>query len=130
MNIEVNYGELDGNALPSSAIGESTTSIEDFSYSEIKNALAKVDPQAATSLPATTPIDGSLWLGTAQAASLGLADPRSVDDAANNPAIDGSIAFNNSLTFTYDPNNRAVPGAYDFAGTAEHEITEALGRFD
>ncbi len=45
-------------------------------------------------------------------------------DATN----DGTITFGAGLSYTYDPLNRAVSGKYDFIGTAEHEISELMGR--
>ena len=38
--------------------------------------------------------------------------------------------FSSVYPFTYDPNNRAVAGAYDFIGVVEHEFTEDMGRID
>lgn len=38
------------------------------------------------------------------------------------------FTYNASLSYTYDPNSRAVPGEYDFIGVAEHEISEIMGR--
>src|SRR5262249_2888139 len=35
----------------------------------------------------------------------------------------------NSVSYSFDPNNRAVPGEYDFFGVASHEITEVMGRY-
>ncbi|HZZ42214.1 MAG TPA: NF038122 family metalloprotease [Tepidisphaeraceae bacterium] len=46
----------------------------------------------------------------------------------NNSDNDGTFAFGNNIPWTFDPNNRAVPGDYDFIGAAEHEITEIMGR--
>ena len=47
----------------------------------------------------------------------------------NNPTSDGSIGFNSTASWTFDPNNRAVAGKNDFIGVAEHEITEVMGRY-
>src|SRR5881394_3227909 len=41
---------------------------------------------------------------------------------------DGSIGFGSGFAYTFAPMNRAVGGAYDFIGTAVHEISEVLGR--
>ncbi|HWE73561.1 MAG TPA: NF038122 family metalloprotease [Stellaceae bacterium] len=115
----------------SSVIAWSQPPFAGFDYGAVKAALANIDPSAAASMPATDPIAGSnnmLWLAAPQAAALGL---------TNNPAYTegdfgqfDDIGFNSSMPFTFDPNNRAVAGAYDFIGLAEHEITEALGRAD
>jgi hypothetical protein len=46
----------------------------------------------------------------------------------NYPTTDGYVGLSSSTPFTFDPSNRAVPGAYDAIGTLEHEISEVLGR--
>jgi hypothetical protein len=33
------------------------------------------------------------------------------------------VTIGAGYSFTFDPNNRAVPGKYDFIGIAEHEIS-------
>ncbi|HWE73563.1 MAG TPA: NF038122 family metalloprotease [Stellaceae bacterium] len=123
--VTVDISVFYGITAPSN-LGVSDGSLEEFSYTEVKNALANVDPTAAAHMPASDPVAGSstLWVGSAEAAVLGLTDPIYVAGSG----IDGTIGFNQNMTFTYDPNARAVPGAYDFIGVAEHEITEVLGR--
>ncbi len=44
-------------------------------------------------------------------------------------ALDGSVGFDSTASFTFDPNNRAVAGKVDFIGLAEHEISEVMGPF-
>lgn len=64
---------------------------------------------------------GSFLYSFAQAKALGAR-------AANDPATDGTFTYNSTLTYTFDPNNRQVAGAFDFIGVAEHEISEIMGR--
>ena len=110
------------------ALGESETFLADYSYSQIVNALASVDPTAAASLPATQPSglqsNPYFWVGTAEAKALGLGLQQSSTD------LDGYAGFSSAFNFTYDPNNRAVSGDYDFIGVVEHEFTEVMGRID
>jgi hypothetical protein len=120
VNIDVGYGEIDGQALGADALGESETFLNNYSYASIKSALANVDPTAAANLPASAP--GSMWLATGEAKALGLAG------ASSN--IDAFAGFSSSFPFAYDPNNRAVAGEYDFIGVVEHEFTEDMGRID
>ena len=124
VNIDVGYGEIDGQQLQSDALGESETFLGDYSYSSIVNALAGVDASAAASLPASMPVSGTMWIGTAEAKALGLSLEQPSTD------IDGFAGFSDVFPFTYDPNNRAVPGEYDFIGVVEHEFTEVMGRID
>ena len=121
VNIQIGYGEINGQAVDATSLSESETSLQSFSYSSIKSALTAVDPSAASSLPATGP--GTMWLATAQAAALGL--------AANSGIIDGYVGFSDAAnTFDYDNSNGVTPGQYDFTGAVEHEFSEVLGRLD
>jgi hypothetical protein len=124
VNIDVGYGSIDGQQLQSDALGESETFLGDYSYSSIVNALAGVDASAAASLPSSMPVNGTMWIGTAEAKALGLPLEQPSTD------IDGFAGFSNVFPFTYDPTNRAVPSAYDFIGVVEHEFTEVMGRID
>jgi hypothetical protein len=57
---------------------------------------------------------------SAQAKALSLAP----DDMQN----DGTFSFGGGNSYTYDPNNRVVPGSFDFIGVAMHEYSEIMGR--
>jgi hypothetical protein len=116
-----------------SGLGGSSTPLDGFfTYAEVQAALiadntAHPSPNGNTSvanLPATDPIPAgtphNYLLARAQAKALGLR----ADDLVN----DGTFTFNNTLNYTFDPNNRAVAGKFDFIGVAEHEISEIMGR--
>jgi hypothetical protein len=131
INIAVGWGEIAGQPLSSGALGESETAASSgYTYSQMKNALTANTAQSATdltalaNLPASDPTGGGLFfIGSADAKALGLISDSSM-------GIDGWIGFDNAPnTFTFDPNNRAVPGLYDFIGVAFHEISEVMGRF-
>jgi hypothetical protein len=47
--------------------------------------------------------------------------------AANNPAVDGSISVNSTLTWDFDLSDGLAPGFRDFIGTATHELGHVLG---
>ncbi|MBV8913097.1 MAG: PEP-CTERM sorting domain-containing protein, partial [Acetobacteraceae bacterium] len=49
--------------------------------------------------------------------------------AGHAAGTDGWVGFASSAPWTFDPNNRAVAGDYDFIGTALHELTEVMGRY-
>ena len=73
-------------------------------------------------MPVADPTGGRLFIASfANAKALGLRP-------ANDPALDGTITLGLGHTYTYDPNNRAVAGAYDFIGVVEHEMSEVMGR--
>ncbi len=96
-------------------------------YATVKAVLAAhaKSPDDATSianLPISDPTGGGNFiLADAQAKALGVR-------AANNPSTDGNITLSYLYSYTFDPNNRAVSGSYDFIGSAEHEISEVMGR--
>ncbi len=81
------------------------------------------DATMISHLPATDPTGGSSYLALyAQAKALGLR-------SATNSASDGTVTIGAGFSYTFDPNNRAVAGEYDFIGIAEHEISEVMGRY-
>ena len=129
--IMFSYGEIEGQSLASDALGESDTNGAPETYATLVSQLtaaAKTPAMltAVESLPATDPEGngaGTFWVSDAEGAAFGVgSEPQFTDPE------DGFAALSSSYTFTYDPNNRAVPGEYDAIGTLEHEITEAMGR--
>ena len=61
----------------------------------------------------TDPTGGRAFrMSNAEAKALGLR-------AANAAGIDGWVGFNSTAGYTFDPNNRAVAGEFDFIGVAE-----------
>jgi hypothetical protein len=132
INIDVGYGEVNGQPLSSGALGESFTEFNNYTYSAIRtalvgNAASAVQMSAASTLPASDPTpggNGNYYVSTAEAKALGLSGPSS--------AIDGWVGFasTSSASFTYDTTNggSVAPGTYDFFGIAAHEISEVLGR--
>jgi len=123
-NITVNL-TVDG---MTSGLGESISNLTGtFTYDEIRTALTNnaqsADQNTAVaSLPGTDPTGGgSFFLNNAEGKALGLVP-------ANDAPSDGTFSFNVTDSYTFDPNNRAVGGEFDFIGIAEHEISELLGR--
>jgi hypothetical protein len=129
----VNITVYSANAGPFGDIGlgeSSTFFTGDFVYSDINNALRSArttlaDSNSVASLPVSDPTGGTQpWLvATAEAKALG-----GLNISANDPTEDGDIGFATGTAYTFDPNNRAVSGKFDFIGVAEHEITEVMGR--
>ncbi len=107
-------------------VGDSST----FKYPQLTNALrlsraTLADSNSVASLPASDPTGGTQdWVvARAEAKALGV-----LGISANNSSADGEIGFATDVNYTFDPDNRAVSGKYDFIGVAEHEITEVMGR--
>jgi hypothetical protein len=131
----VNITVYSANAGPFGYIGlgESQTEFTydpvKFKYPQLTNALraartTAADSNSVASLPASDPTGGQTWLiATAQAKVLGV-----LNVSPTSTSEDGEIGFATDANYTFDPNNRAVPGKFDFIGVAEHELTEVMGR--
>jgi hypothetical protein len=125
-NINVGYGEVAGQPL-GDALGESSTDEILTSYANVLAGL-KANAQTAeaisadSTLPANDPTSGgseNYAIALAEAKALGL---------YSGSGTDGSVGFSSTYAFSYNPQQRAVSGDYDFIGTALHEMTEVLGR--
>jgi hypothetical protein len=108
-------------------LGNSGWGTNNYSYAAVKNALAGLSATsdqvtAASNLPSTDPSGGRQWaIDRAEQKALGLL-------SGSDSGVDGTFSFNINDSYTFDPYNRAVSLEYDFIGTAEHEISEILGR--
>jgi Ca2+-binding RTX toxin-like protein len=125
VNIQVGYGEVQGQALPSGALGESLSFLQPTTYAALTGALSAnassaADASAVASLPATDPTGGAYWLTQAEAKALGL---------SNSPALDGFVGFSSkSGVFDFQESDLITAGKFDFFAVAVHEISEILGR--
>ncbi len=96
------------------------------SYTTLRGDLAShsttsADSAAVASLPTTSPVGAAqFWLARANAKALGVIP----SDSQN----DGTFTFGSGNNFTFDPNNRATQGFFDFTSVVEHEFSEILGR--
>jgi len=112
-------------------LGASSTSILGGTFGTVRGGVladAKTadDTTATTaggSIPAADPILGThtYFVSRAEAKALSL-----IPDSA--VTSDGTFTFGGGNSFTYDPNNRAVAGKFDFIGVATHEFSEIMGR--
>ncbi|HEX5243120.1 MAG TPA: NF038122 family metalloprotease [Tepidisphaeraceae bacterium] len=130
INLQVGWGLINGQPLNPGNLGQSLTYQQGFyTYDQVKTALvndAKTpsDAIAVANLPLVYPVSGTNFvMSNAEAKALGLL-------AGNATDLDGYVGFKSSgASYTFDPNNRAVSGEYDFIGLAAHEITEIMGRY-
>jgi PEP-CTERM motif len=124
VNIDVKV-DPDPKGLGSSQFENNDTGT--ISYAQLKAALESHASTAASksaiaSLPAADPTNGAgLYLTNAEAKALGFT-------SGDNSALDGTFFIGAANTYTFDPNDRAVAGAFDYLGTAEHEFSEIMGR--
>ena len=120
INIDVGYGEIDGQALGSNDLGESyAPQYLHESYSSVTAALLAQGAAGATTLPSSSPLAGSLYMSQAEAQALGLTSAVSTSYVgfSSDPNI-----------FSYIPNVTPASDQYYFIGVVEHEISEDMGR--
>ena len=131
VNINVSWGSVAGHAMPSGALGASSSNLYGyFTYSQIHTDLingakgASKNAALTTALASLTtagPAGPTRWvMPSAEAKALGMISGTST-------SIDGYIGFANN-TYDFDPVNGVTAGYYDFEGIAAHEIAEVLGR--
>ena len=132
VNVGVSWGSVDGQALPSSAVGASVDRLYGyFSYAQVKGFLASSSASnpadtamaaAIKSLPTTAPSGTSRYLiASSEAKALGLV-------SANQSSLDGSIGFAGSTSgYSFSPAS-VGSATYDFSAVAAHELDEVLGR--
>jgi hypothetical protein len=112
-------------------LGESSTSLNSFSYAVMQLALAgdrtTADDNTAvlsggSAFTTTDPIGTThnWWVSTAQAKAIGL--------IADNAFTDGTFTFGGGFSYDFDPSDGITSGQFDFQGIAMHEISEIMGR--
>src|SRR5256714_6012845 len=125
VNINVGYGEIGGQTV--TALGQSSTFLNTYTYDQVSNALlsdAKTadDSAAVGTLPGTSPLAGATyWVARAEAKALGL--------LGTSASTDGSVGFSSSANiFDYDRSDGISAGRYDFFGVVAHEFAEVMGK--
>jgi hypothetical protein len=131
-NDNINVNIMVTSRAGTNGLGESNSFIRTVNdYAALRNAMvadSKTADDATAlgaggSIPMADPITGNhvYQVTQAQAKALGIIP----DDAVT---LDGTFTFLGGQMYTYDPNNRAVAGRFDFVGLAMHEFTEIMGR--
>ena len=125
LNLNVGYGEVNGQSLGSGSLGSSSESITSFSYAQIRSALiadarSAADASAVATLPVVSPVGGTFFVSQAEAVALGLLPTSTL--------ATGSVGFSSTAAFDYDNSDGVTPGQSDFFAVVAHEITEVLGR--
>lgn len=127
ININVGYGEIGGQGMPASALGESESYGYLTNYSTVTGALAH-DGYSFTA--SNEPTSGQFFVTSADAKTLGLISGTST-------ATDGFIGFSTLAHTGYSWNLNADVGPtnsgtgarqFDLESVAMHEISEVMGR--
>ena len=121
INLNVGWGTLNGQAF--SGLGGTQYYALAPRYSDVRNALLGAGAPGSQTLPSSAPGGLAMQISTANAKALGL-------NVAGPPtSTDAFIGFGSSFSYDFDPSNGVSSGTFDFMGVAEHEISEAMGRF-
>ena len=123
LNIDVGWGEVAGTPV-TTALGESESYLESFSYSQIvsaltQNASSNAQASAVNSLPSSAPNSNEYYLNLADATALGL--------VTGTTTLDGAVGFSSTLPFSYSTTS-APAGEYYLYGVVAHELSEVMGR--
>jgi hypothetical protein len=135
INIDVSWGSVDNQALPSTAVGASVDPLYGyFNYAQINAVLTNVSQanpsdsalaSAVKNLPKTPPAGASRYV-------IPSAELKALGYNGSSTAFDGYIGFAGSTSgytyFTSSAPGSVVAGTYDFDAVAAHEIDEVLGR--
>jgi hypothetical protein len=128
VNIAVSWGRVDGQTLPSNALGASVDPLYGYySLTQVKAYLAASstsadDATAVSHLPISMPAGTNDYvIPSAEAKALNLV-------AGNGTGTDGYIGFSGGASNYTFSGSTIAPGTYDFQAVAEHEIDEVLGR--
>ena len=128
----VSWGKVAGQALPSNAVGASSTNLYGyFSYAQVRSLLTSAAASspantalatAVSNLPAATPPGVSKYvIASAEAKALGIV-------SATQSSPDFYIGFAGSTSGYSFGTSGAIGSVYDFQTVAAHEIAEVLGR--
>jgi hypothetical protein len=128
LTIHVGYGEVNGAPISAGDTAQGVSSGYDITYAQLLAGLSYAatsveDQSAVNDLPSTDPTTGSgadFYVPYAQAAVLGF----------NMASTDSYVGLSSGLTYTFDPDNRAVAGQYDAIGALEGAISQDLGRVE
>jgi PEP-CTERM motif len=116
-------------AAGTSILGQSSSSIFQVSYTNLRNAVVADATSADDALAigatgsvvaADPNVGGTWWVTKAQRKALGL--------AANDATNDGTCTFGEGFTYDFDPSNGIGAGQIDMVGVMMHEVSEVMGR--
>jgi hypothetical protein len=93
---------------------------EPENYTAIKSVLQGENASGASTLPASSPVSGFLFMGSAEAKALGLLGATTT--------LDGTVGVSASTAWDFTPNTTPTTNQIYLVGVLEHEITEAMGR--
>lgn len=125
IDLRVGWGEVNNHSLATTqALAASSSSISLYTYQQVYNALG--GPFSYASLPTANPAPGHyITVNYADAKALNLTN--SVLNVNNVAGEDGAVGFSSSAPWSFTA-GQPQAGTYEFIASAEHEISEVMGR--
>jgi autotransporter passenger strand-loop-strand repeat protein len=136
VNLEIGWGEVGGTPITSvNDAAQNNKNTENFTYAQVSQALINNAQSAAqTEADQTLPAANSSIFGTGKSIVVTTADANALglpltaaDTTFGTLSLDGYVGFNANLDWSFDPNS-TPSGERDLIATAEHEISEVMGR--
>ena len=133
VNIQIGWGEVNGGSLGSGEIGETvfTSTLEKtVDFTTLDTDLNNISNQSIDQQYAVLSImaDGDPSSGVGNHFVLFPAQEKALGISVSG-TVDAYVGFSSTASWNFGTVHAAVPGQYDFLGTAEHELTHALGRW-
>jgi hypothetical protein len=131
VNIQVGWGEIAGQSLPSGALGASESNGYLVNYSTVVSGLEKAGLPATAFTASNEPTTAEFFISSAEAKSFGLIPGTSsgVDGYIGFGTLSGTgYSWNFTSSATTGQGSGTLPTQFDFQGVAQHEISEVMGR--
>ena len=135
ITVHVGWGEVDGQSLGANALGENIANMVSEKYATVYNALqsdhgsSSQQAQADSTLPTTNPLPNTYFsVSYAQAQAWGVLSP----DSRRNDGWMGLANYSElggGSTWDFSPTSTPGGNQYDAVTTAEHELSELMGRY-
>lgn len=132
INIHIGWGEVNGQSLPSGAIGASETNGYLTNYSTVTSGLIASSGGVITSASFNAlnePTGAQFFISSAEAKGFGLISPTST-------GVDGYVGFGTGVSWNFTSSATTGQGSgtgqlqFDFQGVAQHELSEVMGRIE
>src|SRR5439155_17750696 len=130
INIVVGYGDFpyDGSLLTSDLGVSQQNNVVSGNYAQVTQLLAGEGAAGASTLPSSSPISGTLELGSAQQKALGLIGSNSAVDGWVGIASDAELRQLTGGGWSFSATATPAATQYYLVGVIEHEFTEVMGR--
>ena len=128
VNIAFSWGEINGQTVAGRGTNKEHSVVE--SYADVLKALTTgAQSVVQKSADGMLPTVGDFTVGTGNSIALTYAQAKALDFMnAHGTESDGTVAFGAGCLWDFDPSASTPMGENDLVATAEHEISELMGR--